>query len=294
MTRGSFWICAIGPSASTFPWWSTVTFLAMLRTNSMSCSTTTTVWSPARLRNSSAVRSVSAWVMPAIGSSTSNTLGDCGGREPREQRVENPFVALQPQLAVLVDRVALEDRRTLELAPDAELRDPNLGEPGEVVESAAEIDGTAVGAGLPGDAVHEGRLAGAVGTDEAAQLALFQGERHVGERLEPVEADGEILHPKRERWARPLGDGEVGDRRRTIVWWFLHGNHGQRAHVGGGAGWPTAAAVATSLDGFGSVLPDVVVLAFARATSLALMRAPRPTRPSGRKSVTATKSAPST
>ncbi len=80
-------------------------------------------------------------------------------------------------------------------------------------------------------------------------------------------------HSASER-ARSLGDGEVGDRRRTIVWWVLHGNHGERAHVGGGAGWPTAAAVATtSLGTVVLVFSFGTVLAFARATSLALMRA---------------------
>ncbi len=89
---------------------------------------------------------------------------------------------------------------------------------------------------------------------------------------------------------RPLRDREVGDRRRTIVWWVSHGNHGERAHVGGGAVWVAAAAVAT-FDAAGVL---GTALAFARATSLALMRALSPTRPSGRKSVTATNSAPST
>ncbi len=37
---------------------------------------------------------------------------------------KTPLLPLQRQLAVLVDRVALEHRRALELAPDAELRDP--------------------------------------------------------------------------------------------------------------------------------------------------------------------------
>ena len=54
----------------------------MLRTNSMSCSTTTMVCLPARLRSSSAVRSISAWVMPATGSSTSSTFGSCASNIP--------------------------------------------------------------------------------------------------------------------------------------------------------------------------------------------------------------------
>src|SRR6266540_1076952 len=81
-TRGSCWIRDIGPTASTLPSWSTVTRLAMLRTNSMSCSTTRIVCLPARLRSSSPVRSISAWVMPATGSSTSSTFGSCASNIP--------------------------------------------------------------------------------------------------------------------------------------------------------------------------------------------------------------------
>ena len=43
----------------------------------MSCSTTTTEWSPASDTSSSAVRSVSCGVIPATGSSTSRSSGSC-------------------------------------------------------------------------------------------------------------------------------------------------------------------------------------------------------------------------
>ena len=46
---------------------------------------------------------------------------------------------------------------------------------------------------LPGDDVHHRRLAGAVRADDAAQLAGIDVERQPVERLEAVEADGQLL-----------------------------------------------------------------------------------------------------
>ena len=56
--------CDILPSAKTWPSWSTVTLQPSASTNSISCSTTMTVCSPAKLLSSSAVLSVSASVIP--------------------------------------------------------------------------------------------------------------------------------------------------------------------------------------------------------------------------------------
>src|SRR5688572_25657522 len=77
ITRSSFFTWSIGPSASTLPSCSTVTLRAMVSMKAMSCSTTTSECVPASERNSSAVRSVSASLMPATGSSSSSTLGSC-------------------------------------------------------------------------------------------------------------------------------------------------------------------------------------------------------------------------
>src|SRR5215472_1403639 len=70
MTAGWLCTCSMLPSASTEPSCNTVTRAPRLRTNSMSCSTTMSVRSPARLRISSAVSEVSLSVMPATGSSS--------------------------------------------------------------------------------------------------------------------------------------------------------------------------------------------------------------------------------
>ena len=55
-----------------------------------------------------------------------------GGVRAEQQRRAGAAVGLQRQLEVVVDRVALEHGRLLELAADAELGDLGLVEPGEV------------------------------------------------------------------------------------------------------------------------------------------------------------------
>ena len=66
--------------------------------------------------------------------------------------------------------VLLEHRRLLELAADAGVRDLGLAQARQV-DGLAEERGAGVGPRLAGDHVHHRRLAGAVGADDAAQLA---------------------------------------------------------------------------------------------------------------------------
>src|SRR4029077_10419625 len=73
---------SIEPSASTEPSCRQVTLTPRSRTNVMSCSTTTTVCSLAIALSSSAVCRVSTSVMPAAGSSTSNSFGSCASSMP--------------------------------------------------------------------------------------------------------------------------------------------------------------------------------------------------------------------
>ena len=77
MTRWFACTVSMEPSARTEPSCSTVTRESSARTNSMSCSTTTTEWSLAMSFSMAAVCSVSESVMPATGSSPSNNSGDC-------------------------------------------------------------------------------------------------------------------------------------------------------------------------------------------------------------------------
>ena len=135
-----------------------------------------------------------------ISSSVSAIRSRSARREPRAERRPHALVGLHRELEVLEHRVVLEDRRLLELAADAGVRDLGLGQLREV-DRLAEERGARVGPRLAGDHVHHRRLAGAVGADDAAQLAGVDRERQVVERLEAVEADRDVV--------------EVEDRRRA-------------------------------------------------------------------------------
>src|SRR5438105_5835679 len=62
-----------------------------------------------------------------------------------------------------------------------------------------------LGARLAGDDIHHGGLAGAVGSDDAAQLARLDDQAQAVERLEAVEADGHAVEIE----DRSLGGIEV-------------------------------------------------------------------------------------
>jgi hypothetical protein len=80
------------------------------------------------------------------------------------------LVGLQRQFQVFVHRELLEHRGLLELAAYAHLRDVGFLV-AQQVDRAAEEDRAFVRPGLAGDDVHHRGLAGAVGADDAAQLA---------------------------------------------------------------------------------------------------------------------------
>ena len=103
-----------------------------------------------------------------------------------------PLVGLQRELQVLEHRQVSNTVGPLELAADAGLRDLRLRQPRQV-DGLAEEHPAGVGPRLAGDHVHHRRLAGAVGADHAAQLAVVQVSEQVVERLEAVEADGDVL-----------------------------------------------------------------------------------------------------
>ena len=79
-----------------------------------------------------------------------------------------------------------------------------------IVEPKKRLAG--VGPGLAGDDVHHRRLAGAVRADDAAHLAGADRERQRVQRLEAVEADGDVVEVE----DRAVGDVELagpGDAR---------------------------------------------------------------------------------
>ena len=108
------------------------------------------------------------------------------------QRRAGAAVGFERELDIVEDGVALEHRRLLKLAADAELGDLGFVEPREIVQ-AVEHDVAGVGPGLAGDDVHHRGLAGAVRADDGAHLAGLDGEGEIVQRLEAVERDGDAV-----------------------------------------------------------------------------------------------------
>src|SRR5437773_1387871 len=211
-------ICSMVPSASTAPRWSTVTYRAMLRTKSMSCSTTISVARRLISRTRSAVRRASAWVMPAVGSSSKIRSGSDARTMPISTHCRSPCERYPTRLArrsarlisartrstigpapvapwrkraepeVLGHGEGIVDPRYLELDPDSSSRDL-VGVEARDVETL-ELDRPRRRLELAREELEERALAAAVGTDHAAQLAAPQSEVDGVDRPQPTE----LLH----------------------------------------------------------------------------------------------------
>src|ERR1700730_328640 len=175
-------------------------------TRFMWCSTSSTVtWRSSRMRRIRRPRpSTSTWLRPPAGSSSSNSLGLTASarasstrfcqpngrsaallaRDPGQvQRVAEEIAAGKAMAAdphVVDHRHAGEQREVLERAADADL-DHAMG---RLVEGACALEqNVALGRRVEaGKAVEQGRLAGAVGADQAEHLAGVKIERHALER----------------------------------------------------------------------------------------------------------------
>src|SRR5690606_35767621 len=121
--------------------------------------------------------------------------------QARTQAGPYRLVGLLRQFEVLEHAQGLEHSRLLELAADAGLGNFHLAHAGQV-ELFAEVGHAGVRAGLAGDHVHHRGLAGAVGADDAAQLADTDVQSQVGQRLEAIEADVDVFQGE---------DGAVAD-----------------------------------------------------------------------------------
>ena len=104
-----------------------------------------------------------------------------------EDRADQPRVRAH----VAADHHVLQ-RRHLGEQPDVleGARDARLGHlvhRAGLVGLAAELEAAAVGDVQAGDDVEEGGLAGAVGADQAVDLAALDGDAHVGQRLQAAE-----------------------------------------------------------------------------------------------------------
>jgi hypothetical protein len=102
--------------------------------------------------------------------------------------VSSTVVDIERQQQIVLDGLALEHRRLLEFAADAEFGDPGLVEPGQV-GGAVEQHVAFVGFCLAGDDVHHGGLASAVGADDGAHLARRERQRQVVDGVKAVERD---------------------------------------------------------------------------------------------------------
>src|SRR5262249_29532024 len=118
-------------------------------------------------------------------------LLDAGGEWQADRGGEEAAAtaAMRPHHDILEHAHGAEERQVLERAPDAEGGDPVSRHLEE--RPVLEQDAAALGAIEPREAVEERGLAGAVRTDEAANLALAYVERHAVERHDAAEAHGE-------------------------------------------------------------------------------------------------------
>src|SRR6185437_6387217 len=106
---------------------------------------------------------------------------------------------------VLEDGHVLEGRRHLEGAADAEPFMLLRGRVGHI--AAIEQDAAARRPEIAGDAIEEGRFAGAVGADEADDLAFGDGEVGASHRLEAAEGFDDVLRLKQHgAWLHGAGD----------------------------------------------------------------------------------------
>ena len=116
--------------------------------------------------------------------------------------------------------IVREERQVLEGAADAEAGDA-MRRHGEQ-RPAVKLDLSAAGNVEPAHAVEERRLAGAVGADEADDLALADVEGHAVQGHDAAEPDGDVAHDeKRARQSAPVisrdraPDGTQGRRSRS-------------------------------------------------------------------------------
>jgi hypothetical protein len=126
-------------------------------------------------------------------------LGRHLGQAQRVVEEAGGAAAVAADLDIVEHRHAVEQRHVLEGATDADLRDAVARAPQDRL--AFEQDVTAVWRVEPAEAVEERRLAGAVGTDQAGDLAGKNVERHAIESHDAAEADRDIAHAEQRRAA---------------------------------------------------------------------------------------------
>ena len=124
---------------------------------------------------------------PIVSSAALDLVGHPG---PAAQQRQRAAAAAGRDVEVLQHRQLLEHRRGLERAADAEPDD--LVRPSGPAGPARRTRADPVAVHQPGDGVDQRGLAGAVRSDEEAQLALEQRQVDAVDGLEPVEVDGQV------------------------------------------------------------------------------------------------------
>ncbi len=117
-------------------------------------------------------------------SSTSSIRLLLRGRDARAQRFQERPVAGQRQFQVLEHRQLLEHGRLLKFRPIPAATISGFGHLKQI-DVAAKPRGSGIRAGLPGDDVHHGGLAGAVRADDAEQFARIDVQRESLSALKP-------------------------------------------------------------------------------------------------------------
>src|SRR5229473_3111784 len=148
-------------------------------------------------------------------------LGQAG-----KQRPPGAAAVGEGEFEVIENGQVFENGRPLKLAPDAEIGDRRLVEPGQIGVAAKEHLAR-IRTRLAGDDIHHRRLAGAVGADDRAQLALLDDERELVQRLEPVKADGHAVDVEEDvahasslaAPGSPTSSGGAAARRRLKLSW---------------------------------------------------------------------------
>src|SRR5436189_65139 len=133
-------ISSMVPSASTAPRWSTVTYPAMFRTKSISCSTTISVARRLISRTRSAVRRASAWVMPAVGSSRRTRSGsDVSALEVDRPRRRLELTRQELEQRALAGAVGADHAAQL-AAPQGEVEGVDGPQPTELLHQTPRLE----------------------------------------------------------------------------------------------------------------------------------------------------------
>src|SRR4029077_13051749 len=115
--------------------------------------------------------------------------------KPGTKRMEPALIFVHCKVQILPDRMLFENRWFLKFAADPGARDSGFVQTSQV-DRLAQENVPAVRFGLPGNNIHHRCFSGAVGPDDTTQFSIVDGKRKLIQRLDAVEADGNIVKVK--------------------------------------------------------------------------------------------------